>query len=94
MSDSSRSAEPDKYVAEFVDGPLEGTVEHRYLVDGQPERRITEMGLVDGTDAVFEYQAGERRELNGETYVRFTFDRRRSDVLQGQADPNEESRHI
>jgi hypothetical protein len=94
MSDSSRSAEPHKYVAEFVDGPLEGTVEHRYLVEGEPEQRITQMGLVDGTEALFDYEAGDRRHLNGELYVRFTFDPNDSDTLQGQADPNEESRHL
>lgn len=94
MSDSSRSAEPDKYVAEYSGGPAEGSVEHRYLVDGQPEARVTQVALVDGTEALFDYVAGERRELNGELYVRFTFDPGDSDKLQGQANRNAQSLHL
>jgi hypothetical protein len=92
MSDTS--TEPAKYVAEYLDGPLEGTTEHRYLQDGAPEPRVTQYALVDGTDAMFEYVAGETRELNGEQYVRYSFDAKDSDNLQGQADPNEESEHL
>ncbi|HEV7623300.1 MAG TPA: hypothetical protein VGO26_04135 [Amnibacterium sp.] len=94
MSASTPSAEPDRYVAEYLDGPLGGTAEHRYLIDGQPEQRLTQVALVDGTEALFDYVAGESRELNGERYVQFRFDPNDSDMLQGQADQNEESRHI
>jgi hypothetical protein len=94
MSDSSRSAEPDKYVAEFHGGPLDGTVEHRHLVDGRPEQRLAQMALVDGTEALFDYVAGESRRLNGELYVQFTFDPTDSDTLQGQSDMDVESRHL
>lgn len=92
MSDTS--SEPNKYVAEYLDGPLEGTTEHRYLEDGKPEARVTQYALVDGTDAQFEYVAGDTRELNGEQYVRYSFDQKDSDTLQGQADPNEESKQL
>jgi hypothetical protein len=92
MSDTS--TEPGKYVAEYLDGPLEGTTEHRYLQDGAPEPRVTQYALVDGTDAMFEYVAGDVRELNGEQYVQYGFDAKDSDNLQGQADPNEESEHL
>jgi len=92
MSDTS--SEPAKYVAEYLDGPLEGTTEHRYLQEGAPEPRITQYALVDGTDAMFEYVAGETSELNGEQYVRYSFDQKDSDTLQGQADPNQESEHL
>ena len=92
MSDTS--TESGKYVAEYLDGPLEGTTEHRFLQDGAPEQRVTQYALVDGTDAMFEYVAGETRELNGEQYVRYSFDAKDSDNLQGQADPNEESEHL
>jgi hypothetical protein len=91
MSDTS--SEPAKYVAEYLDGPLEGTTEHRYLQDGSFEPRITQYALVDGTDAMFEYVAGEPRELNGEQYVQYSFDAKDSDTLQGQADPDQESKH-
>jgi hypothetical protein len=94
MSDSTRSAEPDKYVAEYTGGPLEGTVEHRYLIDGQPEERLSQIALLDGKEALFDYVAGERRTRNGELYVRFTFDPSDSDTLQGQSDIDAESRHL
>jgi hypothetical protein len=91
---SETSTEPGKYVAEYLDGPVEGTVEHRYLEDGRPQERVTQYALVDGTEALFEYVAGESRELNGELYVQYSFDAKDSDNLQGQADPNEESEHL
>ena len=79
MSDTS--TEPTKYVAEFLDGPLEGTTEHRFLEGGKPEERVTQYALVDGTDAMFEYVAGATRELNGEQFVQYSFD------PQGQRPP-------
>ena len=94
MTASIPSAEPDRYVAEYVDGPLEGTTEHRYLIDGKPEERLTQIALVDGSEGLFDYVAGETRELNGEQYVQFRFDPKDSDTLQGQADPNEESKQL
>lgn len=98
MSDTSTSAdapaEPAKYVAEYLDGPLEGTTEHRFLQDGAPEERVTQYALVDGTDARFEYVAGDTRELNGEQFVRYSFAADASDPLQGQADPDEESKAL
>ena len=92
MSDTS--SEPAKYVAEYVDGPLEGTTEHRFLQDGAPEARVTQYALVDGTDAMFEYVAGETRTLNGEQFVQYSFDAKDSDLLQGQANADEESKHL
>ena len=94
MSDTNTSSEHGRYVAEYVDGPLEGSAEHRYLQGGAPEQRLTQVALVDGTEALFEYVAGEARELNGEQYVRFTLDVEHSDPLQGAADPNQESKAL
>lgn len=94
MSDTSASAEPDRYVAEYLDGPLEGTTEHRFLQDGAPEQHVAQYALVDGTDAQFDYVAGATRELNGEQYVQYSFDQAGSDTLAGQVDPDEESKHL
>ena len=92
MSDTSTGSA--KYVAEFVDGPLGGTTEHRFLEGGEPEERLTQYALVDGTDAMFEYVAGATRELNGVQFVQYSFDAKDSDPLQGQADPDDESRSL
>lgn len=94
MSASIPSAEPDRYVAEYSGGPLDATVEHRYLIDGRPEPRLSQMALLNGSEGLFDYVAGETRELNGELYVTYTFDSGDSDELAGQADPGDYSRHI
>ena len=94
MADTNTSSEPGRYVAEYVDGPLEGTTEHRYLHEGAPESRVTQVALVNGTDALFEYVAGPARELNGEQYVHFTLDVADSDPLQGAANPTQESKAL
>lgn len=92
MSDTP--SEASKYVAEYLDGPLEGTTEHRFLEDGKPQERVTQYALVDGTDAQFDYVARSTRELNGEQFVSYGFDAADSDPLQGQADPDAESKSI
>ena len=60
----------------------------------EPTERVTQYALVDGTDAQFEYVAGDTRELNGERFVQYSFAPKDSDPLQGQADPNEESKQL
>jgi hypothetical protein len=92
MSDTS--TEPGKYVAEYLDGPLEGTVEHRFLQDGAPEPQITQYALVNGSEGMFDYVAGDTRTLNDELYVTYRFDTDDSDELAGKADPGDYSRHV
>jgi hypothetical protein len=94
MSDSIQSDDPGRYVAEYIGGPVDATVEHRYLIEGEPEPRITQMAIVNGGEGMFDYVAGDSRQLNGEMYVRYTFDAGDSDELAGKADPGDYSRHI
>ena len=94
VSDSTQSADPGRYVAEYLDGPLEGTTEHRFLQDGAPEQQVAQFALVDGSEGTFDYVAAGTRELNGEQYVQYRLDAADSDTLQGQADPNEESKAL
>lgn len=96
MSDASEVSEPtrgepSRYVAEFVDGPLEGTTEHRFFVDGEPEQRLTQMGLVERTEVILWYRAQESRDIGGVLHVRYAFDRDGSDTLPGQADQDARS---
>ena len=84
-------AEHRKYVAEFVDGPLEGTADHRYLVDGQPEQELTQMGLVERTEVILWYRAQDSRDVGGVLHVRYAFDRDDSDTLPGDADQDARS---
>ena len=87
-------AEPRKYVAEFVDGPLEGTTEHRFLVEGRPEQRLTQMALVERTEAILWYAQQDSRDVGGVLHVRYGFDADDSDTLVGAADPDAESREL
>ncbi len=97
-ADAENRAQPEpsgnRYVAEFVDGPLEGTTEHRFLVDGKPEERVTQMGLVDRTEALFWYSAQDSRDVAGLLHVKYAFDADESDTLPGASDPDAESREL
>ena len=71
-----------QYVAEFIDGPLEGEFDHRALVSGKAERRIGMVAAVDGLESLFWYDAVEEREVGGELRVRFRFDVDDSDPVE------------
>lgn len=94
MTDSASSAEQRQYAAEFSGGPLDGTTEHRYLVDGEVEGHVLEMALVLGTEGLFRYNAGDRHLVGDVLHVTFTYDPEDSDVLRGQADPESESKSL
>jgi hypothetical protein len=91
---AENQAEPNKYVAEFIDGPLEGTTEHRFLADGEPEQRLTQMALVERTEAILWYVQQDTRDVGGLLHVRYAFDAGDSDTLVGAADPDAESREL
>lgn len=71
-----------QYVAEFVDGPLEGDFERRILVGGKPESRVGMVAAVDGLESVFWYDAIDERQVNGQLRVRFRFDALDSDPVE------------
>jgi len=71
-----------QYVAEFVDGQLEGDFEHRILVGGKPETRVGMVAAVDGLESLFWYDAIEEHHVNGQLRVRFRFDAGDSDPVE------------
>jgi len=77
------------YVAEFIDGPLEGEFEHRVLVGGKPESRVGMMAAIDGLESLFWYDAVEQHEVNGQLRVRFRFDADDSDPAEFDEDDND-----
>ncbi|THG28621.1 hypothetical protein [Naasia lichenicola] len=86
MSDA-QSPSNIRYLAEFVDGPLAGRSETRVMVDDTYDTQLSSISLVDGIEAIFWYNAGETREIEGELHVSYTFDARDSDPTQsGDAD--------
>ncbi|WP_448004937.1 hypothetical protein [Agromyces bauzanensis] len=85
---SADTAKTD-YVAEFIDGPLEGDFEHRALVGGKSESRVGMMAAVDGLESLFWYDAVDQREVNGQLRVRFKFDADDSDPVEFDQDDND-----
>ena len=87
MSETNRTVA--EYIVEYADGPLAGTAERRYLVDGKVDERIGAVAAVEGLESLFWYVAGEERTVNGEKYVSYHFDAPDSDPVE--ADKDEES---
>ena len=75
-------ADASTYVAEFIDGPLEGDFEQRALVGGKPENRVGMLAAVDGLESLLWYDAFEQHEVNGQLRVRFRFDADDSDPVE------------
>lgn len=71
-----------QYVAEFIDGPLEGEFDHRALVGGKAETRVGMVAAVDGLESLFWYNAVDEREVGGQLRVRFSFDADDSDPVE------------
>lgn len=83
MSDAQPAARATKeYVAEFLDGPFAGRVEHRVLIDGKHEHEISEMASVDGSERLYWYLAEDSREIQGIPHVHYRWDARDSDLVQ------------
>lgn len=78
-----------EYVAEFIDGPLEGDFENRVLVGGKPESRVGMLAAVDGLESLFWYDAVDEREVNGQVRVRFRFDAGDSDPVESDEDESD-----
>ncbi|QAY73831.1 hypothetical protein ET445_11225 [Agromyces protaetiae] len=79
-----------EYVAEYIDGPLEGEFERRALDErGEPEARVARIAAIDGLESTFWYAAVDRREVGGEPRVRFSFDADASDGVEYDIDDNE-----
>ncbi len=84
MSDAQPAVPQSKeYVAEFIDGPFAGRVEHRILVDGNYDDEISEMATSGGQDRLFWYIAEDSRNVQGIPHVRYRWDERDSDQVRG-----------
>ena len=88
-SDMSGVTTGAQYVAEFIDGPLEGDFEHRVLIAGKPESRVGMVAAVDGLESLFWYDAVDEHQVNGQLRVRFRFDAGDSDPVEFDEDNND-----
>ncbi|QDZ14046.1 hypothetical protein [Humibacter ginsenosidimutans] len=77
-----------EYVVEYVDGPLEGTAERRYLVRGEYDKLVSAYAAIDGIESQFQYKAVDSREVQGELHVRYSFDASDSDPYE--SDPEDD----
>lgn len=75
------------YIAEFVDGPLEGQIDSRALVRGEHAPRISMVAAVNGLESVFWYDEVDERDMNGQRRVRYAFDSGESDPVEADLDP-------
>jgi hypothetical protein len=73
---------PAEYLAEFVDGPLEGEFDRRALVGGSSEARIGMVAAVDGLESLFWYDRVDEREVADGLRARYRFDPSDSDPVE------------
>lgn len=76
------------YIAEFLDGPLEGQTDLRALVRGGAEPRISMVAAVDGLESLFWYDQAEQRDVQGQLHVSYSFDSGDSDPVESNDQPD------
>jgi len=72
------------YLAEFVDGPVEGESERRVLIRGKYDQRVSVIAAIDGLESTFWYDAINARDINGELHVHYRFDAPDSDPVESE----------
>jgi len=77
-----------EYIVEYVDGPLAGESQRRYLVDGKHDEEVTAVAAVEGLESQFAYRAVDTREINGQLHVRYRFDAPDSDPVEADPEDN------
>ncbi|MFT2816034.1 hypothetical protein [Leifsonia sp. A12D58] len=75
---TSPDSEP-RYIAEFIDGPLEGHVDSRVFIHGKHSPRISMVVAVEGLESLLWYDEVDNRDVEGELHVRYAFDASDSD---------------
>lgn len=77
-----------EYIVEYIDGPLVGTADRRYLIGGKYDETVSGYAAIDGIESQFEYKAVDTREVQGQLHVRYTFDAPDSDPYE--SDPEDD----
>ncbi|TFD60631.1 hypothetical protein E3T43_01985 [Cryobacterium sp. Hh7] len=85
--DRDDAGAPTLYIAEFIDGPLEGQIDSRALVRGKHAPRISMVAAVAGLESVFWYDEVDERDVNGQRRVRYSFDKNESDPIDTEVEP-------
>jgi hypothetical protein len=77
-----------QYIVEYIDGPLAGNSDRRYLVGGEYDQRLSAVAAIEGMESLFHYVAADSREINGQLHVRYRFDAPDSDPVEADAEDN------
>lgn len=79
MSTAETSTE---YVAEFIDGPLEGESQHRTFLDGDYEKELDMYVAVEGLPSLLHYVMTTSRQVGDTLFVSYRFDPKDSDPIE------------
>ncbi|MEO6825948.1 MAG: hypothetical protein ABI255_06185 [Microbacteriaceae bacterium] len=77
MSDATDT----EYIVEYLDGPLAGQTERRFLIGGRFDEYVDAMVAVEGMETLLRYIAVADREVQGEQHVQYRFDSTDSDPI-------------
>lgn len=79
MSTAESSKE---YVTEFLDGPLQGTIQHRSYIDGEYEKELDVYVAVEGLPSQLHYVADRAKQVGDTLFVSYSFDPATSDSIE------------
>ncbi|MCL2514835.1 MAG: hypothetical protein FWD85_08105 [Microbacteriaceae bacterium] len=71
-----------EYVTEFLDGPLQGTTQHRLYIDGDYEKVITAYVAVEGLPSELRYVASASKQVGDTLFVSYKWDASGSDSIE------------
>jgi hypothetical protein len=78
----STSENPQEYVTEFLDGPLEGQTLGRPYIDGEYEKELEMYVAVEGLPAEQRYVAESTRNVGDTLFVSYRWDQKDSDSIE------------
>ena len=78
----STAATSKDYVTEFLDGPLQGQIQHRSLIDGEYEKEFDAYVAVEGLPSQLHYVAASSRRVGETLFVSYRFDAATSDSIE------------
>ena len=71
-----------EYVTEFLDGPLQGTTQHRPFIDGDYEKIVTAYVAVEGLPSELRYVATASKHVGDTLFVSYAWDASGSDSIE------------
>ena len=71
-----------EYVTEFLDGPLQGTVQHRLFIDGEHEKVVTAYVAVEGLPSELRYVEASSKHVGDTLFVSYRWDITGSDSIE------------